>query len=817
LDLEAFTTRSSYDALGRAIEVVAPSGQRLAPEYDRSGALRAVTVDDTPYVKLIARNARGQRVLIAYGNGTMTRYAYDPDMFRLHRLRTDHAAVADDMWTGTGAPLQNNDYGYDPVGNCTDLTERTPDCGVSASRAGRDALVRAFTYDGFYRLVSATGRACAAIAEARPLDDLPRCGAVGAAYTGGPASPSQANAPDITTTYVERYRYDEAGNLLDLAYRATSGPVTATWHRLFGISGMDPGDSAGARDNRLTGVRNPGGSPIELHRDEAGNLTGEGNSRTYRWDHAGRLIEFTVQNGTGVSVRARYLYGSDGMRVKKWVRSGDVATNDESRVYLGGLAERHRWAAGGGGQSDLLHVLDGSTLVATVHTGDSHPDDLGPPIRYELGDHLRSISLTVDDTGVWTNREEYFPYGETSFGSFARKRYRFNGMERDEESGLAYHAARYYAPALTRWVSVDPAGPVDTLNRYLAFRANPLTYVDPSGRDSASGGTILNNTPAASPAPLTASPVAGFTGEPQAPTAGLAGDAGTGSGDAGTGSPVTGDRGGRGPAPSASTTRAERRRDVCYEYDLPLLPPLASLLTITPEDEQRVARENGPRLYAATSPSPMDDPFLRRMEQTGQFKAINTVLVPVLAAPIVADTAAYLTTKQAVTAGLTSVTFNLVNQVSHHGTDWDNYNLRSLPVDYVFGAFSNGFVRHTLGVYPAFSRNILTGSLTFSVENFVSQQITIFSYMYISGAARADILGADRSSNVKASLISTTGGAAQSLLLQWFLASKTGVTLFPEAMADPRVMMANSLVGMLRGTVVASIYDVNAPAKQPPK
>ena len=34
------------------------------------------------------------------------------------------------------------------------------------------------------------------------------------------------------------------------------------------------------------------------------------------------------------------------------------------------------------------------------------------------------------------NREEYFPYGETSFGSFARKRYRFTGKERDEESGL---------------------------------------------------------------------------------------------------------------------------------------------------------------------------------------------------------------------------------------------------------------------------------------------------------------------------------------------------------------------------------------------
>ncbi len=44
------------------------------------------------------------------------------------------------------------------------------------------------------------------------------------------------------------------------------------------------------------------------------------------------------------------------------------------------------------------------------------------------------------------NREEYSPYGETTFGSFARKRYRYTRRERDEESGLYYHGARYYAP-----------------------------------------------------------------------------------------------------------------------------------------------------------------------------------------------------------------------------------------------------------------------------------------------------------------------------------------------------------------------------------
>ena len=76
---------------------------RIVPGYGRSGAFRAIAVDVTPYVRLIARNARGQRLLIAYGNGRMTRYAYDADAFRLTRLRTETARVAGDVWTGSGA------------------------------------------------------------------------------------------------------------------------------------------------------------------------------------------------------------------------------------------------------------------------------------------------------------------------------------------------------------------------------------------------------------------------------------------------------------------------------------------------------------------------------------------------------------------------------------------------------------------------------------------------------------------------------------------------------------------------------------------
>jgi RHS repeat-associated protein len=498
LDFTDRRTTTAYDALGRPVEVTTPTGAQIVPAYSRSGALRSVTVDGTPYVRLLAHNARGQRVLIAYGTGMLagsgpgavTRYAYDPNTFRITRLRTERMTTVGDIWTGASAPLQDLTYEHDLVGNVATIEEQTTGCGVAGTADKRDKLVRTFGYDAFYRLVSATGRACADIDRPRTFDDAVRCGSY-------PTAPTQANAPDVTETYVETYRYDPVGNLLDLFYCPTTSASTTGWHRIFGMGGLPAANWADAPNNRLTSVTNGTARPTTIPYgtyDEAGNLLTENLARSYNWDHAGRLVGLRVQAGTGTSVSARYLYGADGMRVKKWIRRGSTAALDESTVYIGNLAENHRWAKCGGGENSLLHVLDGSTRIALIRTGDVHPDDAGPAIRFELADHLGSASLTLDDTGTWTNREEYFPYGETSFGSFSRKRYRCTGKERDEESGLAYHGARYYAPWLGRWISCDPAGPLDGLNLYQYSRANPCRLSDPTGTQAEENKPVPTNT-----------------------------------------------------------------------------------------------------------------------------------------------------------------------------------------------------------------------------------------------------------------------------------------------------------------------------------
>jgi RHS repeat-associated protein len=62
---------------------------------------------------------------------------------------------------------------------------------------------------------------------------------------------------------------------------------------------------------------------------------------------------------------------------------------------------------------------------------------------------------------------------------------KFTGQEWDAETGLYYYGARYYQPALGRFLSADSIVPSATdsqaFNRYAYARDNPITYTDPTG------------------------------------------------------------------------------------------------------------------------------------------------------------------------------------------------------------------------------------------------------------------------------------------------------------------------------------------------
>ena len=136
LETTAYQTTSSVDALNRIKRMHFPQdveGQRreLRPEYNRAGGLEQVWLDDTLYVERIAYDAKGQRTLIAYGNGVMTRYAYDPHTFHLKRLRSERYIKPNAVsYRPNGEALQDFGYDYDLVGNILAIRDHAPGSGI---------------------------------------------------------------------------------------------------------------------------------------------------------------------------------------------------------------------------------------------------------------------------------------------------------------------------------------------------------------------------------------------------------------------------------------------------------------------------------------------------------------------------------------------------------------------------------------------------------------------------------------------------------------------------------------------------------------
>lgn len=216
------------------------------------------------------------------------------------------------------------------------------------------------------------------------------------------------------------------------------------------------------------------------------------------WNFKDELRQVDLAGGG----EAFYVYDAGGQRVRKVVEKNSGALVEE-RIYLGSFEIlRKRQNGTVTLERETLHVMDDKQRVALVErkTIDTQSPVPSPQslLRYQLSNHLGSASLELDDAGQIISYEEYYPYGSTSYqagGSAAEvslKRYRYTGMERDEETGLNYHGVRYYAMWLGRWVSCDPIAIISELNLYAYVAANPLKYHDPRGRDKKNAQDILN-------------------------------------------------------------------------------------------------------------------------------------------------------------------------------------------------------------------------------------------------------------------------------------------------------------------------------------
>ncbi len=187
--------------------------------------------------------------------------------------------------------------------------------------------------------------------------------------------------------------------------------------------------------------------------DANGNqLSGAGRAMT--WDAENRLTSVTMNGNT-----TRMDYDASGNRIRKG-----------GTFYFGASVER---AANGG---LIKYYSVGGVLVA-------RGDVTG---RYWFhGDHLGSTRLLTNQTGGVVATYAYSPFGQLSQTSSIDNSITYDGQRRDADSRLVYMNARYYDPALMRFISADSMvpGPTDpqAYNRYSFAFNNPINNSDPTG------------------------------------------------------------------------------------------------------------------------------------------------------------------------------------------------------------------------------------------------------------------------------------------------------------------------------------------------
>lgn len=512
LEVETYHNSTTYDAINRPVIVALPHADGSSPStlrvyYNESRLLERIEANLrgelqngspfwTPFVTNINYDAKGLRTRINYGNGVTTRYTYDPLTSRLvHLLSTrpprqfpeDCPKPALENWPG--CQIQNLHYTYDPIGNITHIQDDAQQTAYFRNK--RIDPSNDYTYDALYRLIQATGREHLGTSGSAPsphsMTDADRMLVS--------ASPYDGNA---LGTYIEEYVYDAVGNFLKMHHRGTS-PAHPGWTRHYNyveVSQIEngTGNTFIKTNNRLTSTTwgsniNP---TVEKYKyDEYGNMTdmpsldGGQSGANMRWDFRNRLCQIHLGGGG----TAYYVYDYNGQRVRKvWEKS---ASRIEERIYLGGVEIFRQKSGNQKLERETIHIMDGQQRIALVEsrTVDTDGRDEAPAklLRYQLSNHQSSCGIELDSQAKIISYEEYTPYGSTSFQAVrsqteTAKRYRYTGQEREEESGLYYQSARYYAPWLGRWTAADPAKSQEGNNRYEYCYNNPVRFTDPSGR-----------------------------------------------------------------------------------------------------------------------------------------------------------------------------------------------------------------------------------------------------------------------------------------------------------------------------------------------
>ena len=144
--IATYVTQWTYDSHNRLLEMIYPDEEKVTYSYNLGGLLEKVRGEKSygyDYITKLGYDKFEQRSYLKYCNGAETFYTYD------NRRRLSNLAVNSGNTT-----IMDNDYTFDAVSNVLSVANNA---SLPASGNAGGQMSHAYTYDGLYRLVSATG------------------------------------------------------------------------------------------------------------------------------------------------------------------------------------------------------------------------------------------------------------------------------------------------------------------------------------------------------------------------------------------------------------------------------------------------------------------------------------------------------------------------------------------------------------------------------------------------------------------------------------------------------------------------------------
>jgi RHS repeat-associated protein len=294
----------------------------------------------------------------------------------------------------------------------------------------------------------------------------------------------QSIANCLNTNRTENFTYDSLNRVASGYSSGSPWGETYTidaWGNLYGRSPI-------AGKSNYEGLSTSAGTNNQLASytyDTAGNMT-VNLSTTYTYDAENRLIWTNSNSGY------RYIYDGDGNRVEKCVAATATTacptTAGTGTLYWRGINSDPLTETDAAGNVQNTYVFFAGQRVARV-------DSTGA-VHYYFSDHLGTHAVVENATGTACEQDiDYYPYGGEQndyCGTPVAQNYKFNGKERDAETGLDNFGARYNTSNLGRFMTPDWAdepegvpyaesGNPQSLNLYAYVENNPTTLGDADG------------------------------------------------------------------------------------------------------------------------------------------------------------------------------------------------------------------------------------------------------------------------------------------------------------------------------------------------